>query len=513
MVPDMAFYDRADAIVEMRRITKIFGTIAANDNIDLTLRKGEVHAILGENGAGKSTLMNILYGHYRADSGDIFLRGEKTEITSPAMAISNGIGMVHQHFMLVQPFTVTENVILGREPSGHCALDMKKAHAEVESLSEKYGLRVNPRARIRDMSVSMQQKVEILKALYRNADVLILDEPTAVLSPGEIDALTEVITRLAAEGKAVALITHKLREAKKSADVCTVIRQGRHVVTLPVSGASADELAEKMVGRRVMFSPARRDEVTGPEVLQIENLSVADDRGTAKVNDLCLQVRRGEIFTIIGVDGNGQRELAEAITGLRQSTYGKILLNAVDITNRGPRGSMENGVAFIPEDRQGRGLVLDLSIAENLILRKYYGAPFAKRGILDERTIAAFAGEAMEKFDIKADGVGTRAASLSGGNQQKIILARELSGDPALVVAVQPTRGLDVGAAEKIYLMLEAQKKKGSAVLLISMDLDEVMYVSDRMGVMFEGKLVALFDSKDADRKRIGSLMTKGRPA
>lgn len=499
------------SIVEMRNITKVFGRTSANEGIDLILRKGEVHALLGENGAGKSTLMNILYGRCRPSSGEIFIRGEKKVISGPRMAIRNGIGMVHQHFMLIQPFTVLENIILGMEPVKDFRIDLTRALADVDDLSRRYGLRIDPLARIRDISVAMQQRTEILKALYRNAEVLILDEPTAVLPPHEIKGLIMVLRKLAREGKTVVLITHKLQEVRKAADVCTVLRMGRRIFTVPVSEVSDMDLAEKMVGRKLISCPAEKKVEKGPVVFRVEGLSVFDDRRIMTVKGVSLEVHSGEILGLIGVDGNGQTELVEAVTGLRPAAAGKVILGEKDMTNRRPREIIESGIGFIPEDRQKRGLVPEFSVAENLILKKYYKPPFARRGLLNGAAISAFAAELVKKFDIRPESESTKAKELSGGNQQKVILAREISSGPELLIAVQPTRGLDIGAAEYIFRTLEDERNLKKAVLLVTLDMDEVLRLSDRIAVIFEGRILGMMEAEDIDKNRIGILMAGGR--
>jgi general nucleoside transport system ATP-binding protein len=500
-----------EIVVEMRGITKKFGSFVANDGIDLTVHRGEVHALLGENGAGKTTLMNQLYGLYQPTSGEILIKGKSVRVTNSNVAISNGIGMVHQHFMLVQPFTVAENIILGRETcSIPGVLDLKKAERDVEALSVKYGLSVDPRAVIRDITVGMQQRVEILKTLYRGADILILDEPTAVLTPQEIEDLIKIIRNLTAEGKTVIIITHKLKEIKAAADYCTIIRRGKRIDTVRVDGVSEHELAAMMVGREVNFSVNKEKQACGDCVLQIENLVVRDNRGLPAVKGLSLNVNRGEILGLAGVDGNGQRELVEAITGLRRAESGSVSVNGADVTNDTPREVLDAGMSCIPEDRQRRGLVLDYSVAENFILETYAEAPYSKRGILDREAIGKHAGELIAKFDVRPPDGKHKAGSLSGGNQQKVIIAREVSNDPDLLIASQPTRGLDVGAIEFVHQSLVEQRNRDKAVLLVSLELDEIMDLSDRIAIIYEGKIVGIVDAKDADEKAIGLMMAGG---
>lgn len=498
-------------VVEMKGITKKFGDFVANHSINLTVHKGEVHALLGENGAGKSTLMNILYGLYQATTGEIFINGKKANITDSKAAIALGIGMVHQHFMLVKPFTVTENIILGNETTTFGGkLNLKKANKMVKELSEKYGLIVDPESRIQDISVGMQQRVEILKLLYRGADIIILDEPTAVLTPQEIRELIVIIKNLTKEGKSVILISHKLKELKDCADFCTIIRRGVYIDTVKVSETSIEDLAAKMVGRQVSFSVEKEDRATGRDVLKISNLVVKDNRGLNAVNDLSLSVRAGEILGIAGIDGNGQSEFLEAMTGLRKCESGTVAINGKDITGCSPLDVMNSKVAHIPEDRQKRGLVLDFTVSENLVLENHAKQPFANMGVLNHKKIDEFACALVEKFDVRPRNITIPARNLSGGNQQKVIIAREVTQNPDLLIAAQPTRGLDVGSIEYIHKSLVAQRDQDKAVLLVSLELDEVMNVSDRIAVMYKGKIVAEFDSKEADMDTIGLLMAGG---
>lgn len=507
----MSNIDFNEKVIEMKNITKKFGNFTANNSINLTIHKGEVHALLGENGAGKTTLMNVLYGLYQPTSGEIYIEGEKVRVSDPNVAIQKGIGMVHQHFMLVEPFTVAENIILGMEKTKSLGrLDMKKAIKEVAELSKRYGLHVDPNAKIHEISVGMQQRVEILKALYRGADILILDEPTAVLTPQEIKDLIDIIHNLTIEGKSIIIITHKLKEIKLVADYCTIIRRGKHIDTVDVSKTTEDELASKMVGREVSFKVDKEDKKTGNTVLKIEDLVVKDSRGVSAVDGLCLEVKEGEILGIAGVDGNGQSQLIEAITGLREVESGNVYINSKDITNKTPREIIESGVSSIPEDRQKRGLILDFSVAENMILENYNKKPFSKRGILDYSKIKQFALELIEKFDVRPEREDIKAGALSGGNQQKVIIAREVTNDPDLLIATQPTRGLDVGAIEYVHKSLVEQRDKNKAVLLVSFELDEVMNVSDRIAVIYEGKIVGVLDAKEADENTLGLMMAGG---
>ncbi|WP_313018941.1 ABC transporter ATP-binding protein [Acetoanaerobium noterae] len=495
----------------MKSITKKFGDFIANDNIDLTVHRGEVHALLGENGAGKSTLMNILYGLYTPTDGKIFIEGKEAVIDNPNKAIALGIGMVHQHFMLVPPFTVAENIILGMEPmKTFKQVDMDKAIADVKAISEKYGLYVDPKARVMDITVGMQQRVEILKALYRGAEILILDEPTAVLTPQEIKELIEIIRNLTKEGKTIILITHKLKEIKEAADYCTIIRRGKRIDTVDVSQTDENQLASMMVGREVTFKVDKNDAIYGDTVLKIEDLKAKDNRGLFALNGLNLEVRRGEILGIAGVDGNGQSELVEVITGLKKAESGSVMINGKEIVNTNPRNIMDSGISNIPEDRQKHGLVLDFTVSENMILQNYKKERFSKNGRLLDSNIRQFADELINKFDVRPQNNALKARALSGGNQQKVIIAREVTNDPDLLIATQPTRGLDVGAIEFVHKSLIEQRDKGKGVLLVSFELDEIMSVSDRIAVIYEGKIVGIVDAKDANENQLGLMMAGG---
>ncbi|CCQ95235.1 guanosine ABC transporter (ATP-binding protein) [[Clostridium] ultunense Esp] len=498
-------------VIEMRNITKKFGDFVANDNIDLIVHKGEIHALLGENGAGKTTLMNVLYGLYEPTSGEIFINGKKVEVTNPNVAIKNGIGMVHQHFMLVDNFTVVENIILGMETTNKFGIiDINKATKEVEELSKKYGLYVDPNAKIEDISVGMQQRVEILKALYRGADILILDEPTAVLTPQEIEEIIQIMKNLTEQGKTIIIITHKLKEIKQSADYCTIIRRGKKIDTVRVDNVTEEELASMMVGREISFKVDKKDPEIGEVILEIDNLMLKDNRGLNTVKGLSLKLHKGEILGIAGVDGNGQSELVEGLTGLRNIENGKVLLEGRDITNLSPKEIMESGMSHIPEDRQRRGLVLDFTVAENMILENYHKGPFSKKGRLNHKNISKFAVELIDKFDVRPRNDKQMAGALSGGNQQKVILAREITNDPEVLLAVQPTRGLDVGAIEYVHRYLVDQRDRGKAVLLVSFELEEIMNLSDRIAVIYDGKIVDIVDGKNADERTIGYLMAGG---
>ncbi|WP_066173153.1 ABC transporter ATP-binding protein [Bacillus marinisedimentorum] len=494
-------------VIEMLNIRKEFGSFVANDNITLQVKKGEIHALLGENGAGKSTLMNVLFGLYQPEGGEIRVKGEPVNITDPNIANDLGIGMVHQHFMLVENFTVTENIILGSEPTKGGVVDVKKASKEIAELSKNYGLAVDPDAKISEISVGMQQRVEILKTLYRGADILILDEPTATLTPQEIIELIGIMKRLVEEGKSIILITHKLKEIMEVCDRVTVIRKGKGIGTVDVSETNPNHLASLMVGRDVVFKTekgkAHPEEVT----LEIEGLQVEDSRGVLKVKGLDLTVRSGEIVGIAGVDGNGQSELIEAITGLRKVKGGKVLVNGKDITNHKPRNVTESGVGHIPQDRHKHGLVLDFPIGANLVLQTYHHEPFSKRKILNYKAIYDKARQIIEEFDVRTQSEYEPARSLSGGNQQKAIIGREVDRDPDLLIAAQPTRGLDVGAIEFIHKRLIEQRDNGKAVLLLSFELDEVMNVSDRIAVIYEGQIVDIVDPKETTEQELGLLM------
>ncbi len=495
----------------MNNIRKEFPGIVANDNITLQVKKGEVHALLGENGAGKSTLMNVLFGLYQPEQGEIVVRGEKVKITDPNVANNLGIGMVHQHFMLVDKFTVTENIILGNEPKKFGRINIKKAAKEVEEISNRYGLKVDPYAKIENISVGMQQRVEILKTLYRGADILILDEPTAVLTPQEIQELISIMKTLVNEGKSIILITHKLKEIMAVCDRCTVIRRGKGIGTVDVSDTNPDKLAAMMVGREVNFSVEKGPANPKETVLRIKNLTVNDSRGVTAVNNLSLDLKAGEIIGLAGVDGNGQSELIEAITGLRKAESGIVSLNGKDVTNFKPRKVTESGLGHIPEDRHKHGLVLDFTIGENIVLQTYYHKPYSKNGILNHHEIYKKARSLIEDFDVRTPSEYTLARALSGGNQQKAIIAREVDRSPDFLIAAQPTRGLDVGAIESIHRRLVMERDKGRAVLLMSLELDEILNVSDRIAVMYEGEIVDIVDADQTNERELGLLMAGGK--
>lgn len=497
-------------VVEMLNIRKEFPGIVANDNITLQLRKGEIHALLGENGAGKSTLMSVLFGMYQPEAGTIKVRGKEVKITDPNVANDLGIGMVHQHFKLVENFTVTENIILGMEPKKYgLFLEKRSAAKKIEELSKKYGLNVDPHAKIEDISVGMQQRVEILKMLYRDAEVLIFDEPTAVLTPQEIEELIDIWKSLIKEGKSIIIITHKLKEIKAAADRCTVIRRGRYVGTVDVKETSEAEMAKMMVGREVSFKVEKTEAKPGEVIVEVNNLNVNNNKNVLGLKNFSINIRRGEILGIAGVEGNGQSELVEAITGLRKVESGNIIFNGQDITNFKIRERINAGIAHIPEDRQKRGLVLEYSIEDNLILEKYMKEPYSNKfGILNRKVIREEAERIIKDFDVRSgQGAISHAGNLSGGNQQKAIIGREIELGPDLLIAVQPTRGLDVGSIEYIHKRLVEQRDAGKAVLLVSLELDEILNVSDKIAVVNNGELIGIVQASETDEKEIGLMM------
>ncbi len=501
-----------EIILEMRGITKAFPGIVANDRIDLDLRRGEVHALLGENGAGKSTLMNILYGLYRPDEGEILVRGSHVTFHSAKDAIGAGIGMVHQHFMLIPVMTVAENIVLGSEPvEAGVLLDYGAARERVAELSRAFGLAIDPDARIESLSVGRQQRVEILKALYRKADVLILDEPTAVLTPQEATELFAILRSLTQEGMSIIFISHKLNEVLEIADRITVLRLGRKVDTIPREGATEEGLARMMVGREVLLRVEKRPAQPGEVLLEVRDLRVRDDRGVEKVRGISLHVRAGEIVGIAGVDGNGQTELIDAITGLRAAESGTIWVAGREVpAGSSARQMLDLGLGHIPEDRQRRGLVLEFTIAENIALHDYALPPNARYGWLFPRRLVERARRLIQAFDVRGGGPNTRAGALSGGNQQKVILAREIERDPKVLIAAQPTRGLDVGAIEYVHRRLVEERDEGRAILLLSLELDEILSLSDRILVIYEGEIVGEH-GPDASEQEIGFEMLGGR--
>ena len=497
-------------VVEMLNIRKEFPGIVANDNITLQLRKGEIHALLGENGAGKSTLMGILFGMNQPDKGVIKVRGKEVKITNPNVANDLGIGMVHQHFKLVENFTVTQNIVLGCEPKilFGLGMDLNKAAKRIEELSKQYGLNVDPNAKIENISVGMQQRVEILKMLYRDADVLILDEPTAVLTPQEIDELIKIMKNLINEGKSIIIITHKLKEIKAAADRCTVIRRGRYIGTVDVKTTSEAEMAKMMVGREVSFKVNKKPAKPGDVVLDIKNLSVKNNKKVLGLKDFSIDVRAGEIVGIAGVEGNGQSELIEAITGLRKSESGTINFKNKDITRESIRNRINSGIAHIPEDRHKRGLVLDYTIEENMVLEVYDKKPFSNKGLLNKKEIKKYAEKIIDEFDVRSgEGAESIARSLSGGNQQKAIIGREIELNPELLIAAQPTRGLDVGSIEYIHRRLVEQRDSGKAVLLVSLELDEILNVSDRIAIINNGELIGVVNADETNENEVGLMM------
>ncbi|MDY6676448.1 ABC transporter ATP-binding protein [Streptococcus pneumoniae] len=497
-------------VIEMRDITKVFGGFVANDKINLHLRKGEIHALLGENGAGKSTLMNMLAGLLEPTSGEIAVNGQVVNLDSPSKAASLGIGMVHQHFMLVEAFTVAENIILGSELTKNGVLDIAGASKEIKALSERYGLAVDPSAKVADISVGAQQRVEILKTLYRGADILIFDEPTAVLTPSEIDELMAIMKNLVKEGKSIILITHKLDEIRAVSDRVTVIRRGKSIETVEIAGATNADLAEMMVGRSVSFKTEKQASKPKEVVLSIKDLVVNENRGVPAVKNLSLDVRAGEIVGIAGIDGNGQSELIQAITGLRKVESGSIELKGDSIVGLHPRQITELSVGHVPEDRHRDGLILEMMISENIALQTYYKEPHSKNGILNYSNITSYAKKLMEEFDVRAASELVPAAALSGGNQQKAIIAREIDRDPDLLIVSQPTRGLDVDAIEYIHKRLIEERDNGKAVLVVSFELDEILNVSDRIAVIHDGKIQGIVSPETTNKQGLGVLMAGG---
>jgi ABC-type uncharacterized transport system ATPase subunit len=498
------------AFLELKGITKRFPGVVANDRVDFDLRRGEVHALLGENGAGKSTLMNTLYGLYHPDEGEIRLNGNPVRIGSPSDAIELGIGMVHQHFMLIPVMTVAENIVLAVEPRNGPFLDLAAAEERVRDLSQRYGLAVDPGARIQRISVGQQQRVEILKALYRGAEILILDEPTAVLTPQEAHELFEIVRSLTEQGKSIIFITHKLNEVLEIADRITVLRQGKRIDTVPREGATQEGLARLMVGRDVVLRVDKTPAEPAEPLLEVENLLVFDNRGLEACRGVSFQVRAGEIVGLAGVDGNGQTELIDALTGLRSPAAGHILVAQKDITSASARERLDLGVGHIPEDRQVRGLVLDFSLAENLALHDFRKEPDSKWGWLYPKRLIERAARLLKEFDVRGGKPQTLAATLSGGNQQKVVVAREVSRDPKVLVAAQPTRGLDVGAIEFVHNRLVQERDEGRAILLVSLELEEILSLSDRILVIYEGRIVGEFPPT-ATEEVVGFAMTGGK--
>ncbi|MDO4267202.1 MAG: ABC transporter ATP-binding protein [Eubacteriales bacterium] len=503
----------SDYIIEMKHITKRFPGIVANDDVTLQIKKGEIFALLGENGAGKSTLMSMLFGMYEPDEGEIWIRGKKEQITSPSYATKLNIGMVHQHFKLVQNYTITENIILGLESRDRLFgilpfVDIKKADKKVAELSKKYGLEVNPTDRIEDINVSIQQRVEILKMLYREAEILIFDEPTAVLTPQEIEFLLGIIRGLRENGKTIILITHKLEEIKQVADRCAILNRGKLIDVLDVPSTSTREMANLMVGREVSFEVEKSEPEYRDVVLEVKNLTVRNQDHFEVVKDVSFSIRGGEIFAIAGVSGNGQVEIADAIAGLEKAASGSIFLNGVDITNYSIRRRTLEGISYIPEDRQSYGLVLDFTLEENLALKSYFKEPFSRKGILNQAEFDRYGQELIDRYDIRSgQGIKTIVRSMSGGNQQKAIIGREIELKSPLMIFVQPTRGLDIGAIENIHRQIVQERDAGKAILLISLELDEIMNCADTIGVIYNGQIQKIADARSLTTNQVGEFM------
>lgn len=504
--------NRDEYAIEMCGITKRFGSFTALDKVDLKVRRGTVHAILGENGAGKSTLMNILYGLYQPDEGHIMIGGLKSRIKNPNVALGKGIGMVHQHFKLVDTFTVTQNIILGTETAGRFGvLNMREGKKRVLDIVGKYGMEADPDALVENISVGMQQRVEILKALYRKAQILILDEPTAVLTPQETDDLMKIMDRLAKGGKTIIVITHKLREIKKCAQYCTIIRKGHYIDTVEVNKVTQEELAAAMVGHAVKLRVDKKPAVFGETVFQIDGLQVENAKGMDAVKDLSLRVRAGEILGIAGIDGNGQKELVDAVAGLIKAKSGRIVIEGAEVQNTSPSNVIDHKISIIHEDRHKRGLVLDYDVCENSVLETFKSKTYSTRGFIREKAVKAFANEIIKDYDVRpGDCAHKKTRGLSGGNQQKIIIGREVANHPSLLIAVQPTRGLDVGAIEYVHKILVRERDKGKAILLISLELDEVMNLSDTIAVIYDGKIAKAFTQNEADQRTLGLYMAGG---
>ena len=502
-----------DYIIEMLGITKEFPGIIANDNITLQLKKGEIHALLGENGAGKSTLMSVLFGLYQPEKGVIKVRGQEVKIKGPLDANALGIGMVHQHFKLVHNFTVLQNIVLGMETVRHGFLKMDDARKKVVGLSERYGLYIDPDALIQDITVGMQQRVEILKMLYRDNEIMIFDEPTAVLTPQEIDELMQIMRSLVAEGKSILFITHKLNEIMAVADRCTVLRKGKYMGTVDIKGTTKEELSRRMVGRDVQLQVEKQPAHPGETVLDVENVTIHNDqRKKDVVKNVSFKVHAGEIVCLAGIEGNGQTEFVYGLTGLEKISSGKITLDGKDITNESIRQRSKDGMSHIPEDRHKHGLVLDYSLENNMVLQRYWQPEFQKGGFIRSDKVREYSDKLIAQYDVRSgQGSLTTVRSMSGGNQQKAIIAREIDKDPKLLVAVQPTRGLDVGAIEYIHRQIVAERDKGTAVLLVSLELDEVMNLSDRILVMYEGEVVGEFDPKTTTVQELGLYMAGAR--
>ena len=502
----------AETIVELRNITKAFPGVIANDNISLEINKGEIFALLGENGAGKSTLMSILFGMYEPEEGEIYVRGEKVNLSSSKDATALNIGMVHQHFKLVSNYTITENIVLGDEPVKHVGpfswVDLKGASEKIRALSLDYGLEVNPDDKIEDIPVSTQQRVEILKMLYRDAEILIFDEPTSVLTPQEIEYLLEIMEELRRSGKTIILITHKLEEIKQVADRCAILLRGKLVGVYDVAETSTQQMANLMVGKEIDFEIQKDEQKSGDIVLETNGMTVFDDRGVKAVDDVSLQIREGEILAIAGVAGNGQTEIADAIAGLMDLTEGSIFLHGQEITKLSIKERINSGISYIPEDRQRDGLIMDLSLSSNLAIKTFDKKPFAKRGILQEKAFDKHAEQLIEEYDIRSgQGADTITRSMSGGNQQKAIVAREIELESDLMIFVQPTRGLDVGAINNIHRQILEEREKGKAILLVSLELDEVMALADTIAVIFRGKIIKTDQAAKLSKEEVGQYM------
>ncbi len=502
-----------DYAVEMQNICKQFPLVLANDDVTFTVQQGEIHALVGENGAGKSTLMNILYGLLRSDSGRISVNGQVVHFAGPGDAIAHGIGMVHQHFMLIPPLTVAENVVLGQEPSKKGFVDIARANQIVQALSDQYGLKVDPAAKVETLSVGIEQRIEIIKVLYRGAEILILDEPTAVLIPQEVDELFEILRSLKNQGKTIIFITHKLQEVMAVSDAVTVMRRGKVVGTVRTENTTRQEIATMMVGRQVLFRVERTQAEPGAVVLTVKDLKALNNKNLPALRGISFSVREGEILGIAGVEGNGQTELVEVLTGLRKAESGTVELNGQVITNYSPRLIRESGTGHIPEDRRRRGLVLDFTVAQNMVLGIHYRRPFVRQlglDVINFGPIREKAQRLLKEFDIRPPDQENLAGNLSGGNQQKVIVAREFDQNPKLLIAAQPTRGIDVGSIEFIHQRLLQARNKGKAVLLISADLEEILSISDRIAVMYEGQIVGILDPQEATEARLGLMMTGG---
>jgi simple sugar transport system ATP-binding protein len=497
----------------MHHISKQFPLVLANDDVTFTVQEGEIHALVGENGAGKSTLMNILYGLLRSDSGTISISGKAVRFSGPGDAIANGIGMVHQHFMLIPPLTVAENVVLGQEPSRKGFVDITRANQIVQELSDQYGLKVDPAAKVETLSVGIEQRIEIIKVLYRGAEILILDEPTAVLIPQEVDELFEILRSLKNQGKTIIFITHKLQEVMAVSDAVTVMRRGKVVGTVRTENTTRQEIATMMVGRQVLFRVERTQAEPGEVVLTVKDLDALDNKDLPALRGISFNVREGEILGIAGVEGNGQTELVEVLTGLRKAESGTVELNGQVITNYSPRLIRERGTGHIPEDRQRRGLVLDFTVAQNMVLGIHYRRPFVRHlglDVINFGPVREKAQRLLQEFDIRPPDQENLAGNLSGGNQQKVIVAREFDQNPKLLIAAQPTRGIDVGSIEFIHQRLLQARNQGKAVLLISADLEEILSISDRIAVMYEGQIVGILNPEEATEERLGLMMTGG---